>query len=201
MSPGLREKKQAQIRAAIFRAALALFEEKGFDAASVDEIADRAQVSRATYFNYFGTKEGVLRYYGEQLAAHLAASAGAAGRGRGPLEIMRGVLEAWASYTAAHRDEAATVYRYSLRGPDCPLRLTSARQGVLELFERLAGAGQAAGQIRSDLPAGHVALFVLSVFQSALGLYVAGDGVPLESSLEMAWTFITGGIGHAGRQA
>lgn len=57
---GLRDRKKVATRIALRRAALELFEEKGFGRTSVDEIADRAQVSRSTFFRYFGSKEAVL---------------------------------------------------------------------------------------------------------------------------------------------
>ena len=57
---GLRERKKAKTRAAIQAAALQLFERQGYDATTVDQIAELAEVSQATFFRYFPAKEDVV---------------------------------------------------------------------------------------------------------------------------------------------
>ncbi|MEV0317627.1 TetR/AcrR family transcriptional regulator [Streptomyces sp. NPDC050658] len=57
---GLRERKKRQTASRIWRAAVDLCSERGFDHVSVAEIAEAAEVSKMTVFNYFGTKEGVI---------------------------------------------------------------------------------------------------------------------------------------------
>ena len=54
---GLRERKKAQSRLAISNVATKMFIERGFDAVTVAEVAAAADVSVATVFNYFETKE------------------------------------------------------------------------------------------------------------------------------------------------
>ena len=57
---GLRERKKRETRLALARAATRLFEERGYAATSVDDIAAAANVSRRTFFRYFAGKDEVL---------------------------------------------------------------------------------------------------------------------------------------------
>jgi AcrR family transcriptional regulator len=60
--PGLRERKKAKTRAAIQEHALRLFSRQGYAETTVDQIAAAAEVSPATFFRYFPTKEDTVLY-------------------------------------------------------------------------------------------------------------------------------------------
>src|ERR1700761_5245040 len=55
-----RERKKRQTRDALVRAALALFNAKGYEHTAVREITDAVDVSERTFFRYFDNKEHVV---------------------------------------------------------------------------------------------------------------------------------------------
>jgi AcrR family transcriptional regulator len=69
----LRQFKKQQAREAIFNAALDLFFKKGFEQTTVDEIADKAVVSRRTFFRYYASKEDVLVVWMDDMGLRMQA--------------------------------------------------------------------------------------------------------------------------------
>jgi len=57
---GLRESKKLRTRQEIADRAMQLFAQRGFDRVTVAEVADAAQVSEKTVYNYFPTKEDLF---------------------------------------------------------------------------------------------------------------------------------------------
>ncbi|MET9344694.1 TetR family transcriptional regulator [Nonomuraea sp. NPDC003804] len=91
-APGLRERKKADTRAAIQRHALRLFREQGYDATSIEQIAQAADVSHRTVFRYFPTKEALVTLddYDTLIAAAYAAQPAELG----PVTALRNALRA-----------------------------------------------------------------------------------------------------------
>jgi AcrR family transcriptional regulator len=112
MSQGLRERKKQQTRDRIRSVARELFVERGFDRVTVAEVALAADVSEATAFNYFPTKEdlffGGLEEFEEQLLDTI--------RSRGPGEP---VLTAFGRFVLQPRGLLAA------KDPDSVERLAS----------------------------------------------------------------------------
>jgi AcrR family transcriptional regulator len=71
---GLRERKKQRTRQLIADTARRLFVERGFDAVPVAAVAREAEVSEATVFNYFPTKEDLVYQGMEAFEAELLAA-------------------------------------------------------------------------------------------------------------------------------
>src|ERR1700682_5582214 len=66
-----RQRRSADIRERLFRAALDLFARKGFTETTVEDITDAADVGKGTFFNYFPSKDHILLAFGEMQLAKL----------------------------------------------------------------------------------------------------------------------------------
>src|SRR6185312_12321429 len=89
---GLRERKKVKTRAAIQRHALRLFREQGYDATTVEQISEAAEVSPSTFFRYFPTKEDVVLQ--DDLDPVLVAAFHAQPAELSPIQALRGALRA-----------------------------------------------------------------------------------------------------------
>lgn len=86
---GLRELKKARTRDAIADVAVDLFSARGFDDVTVDEVAQAAQVSKKTVFNYFPTKEDLVFHRAEIREAGLVEAVDGSGPGLSLVESFR----------------------------------------------------------------------------------------------------------------
>ncbi len=190
---GLRERKNAEAKRALYNAAMDLFRQKGFDATSVDDIVERAGFSRATFFNHFGAKKGVLRYYGQEIQNRVEELIERTDSVISPIELIGKIIFSMASEAEGHREELKLIYCHSMRDPEYLFDPTPARKRVMEVFTELLIEAGKRGEIRRDIPAGEIAFNILAVYWGLLLAIIAGAG-NFESLLHAAWQFILGGI-------
>jgi TetR/AcrR family transcriptional regulator, cholesterol catabolism regulator len=70
-----RERKKEETKERIFKEAIRLFTKRGFANTTIDDITERADVAKGTFFNYFPRKEAVLGYLSEQRLEEVEADA------------------------------------------------------------------------------------------------------------------------------
>src|SRR5215468_11785147 len=66
---GLRAEKKNKLRGRIFENAIQLFKERGFDEVTIDDIVGQLEISQATFFNYFPSKDAILHQVAEDTVA------------------------------------------------------------------------------------------------------------------------------------
>lgn len=89
---GRREQKRQETLRRITDAALRLFIDKGYEAATLDAIAAEAGISRRNFFNYFKSKDDILLSLQGSLGDEVAAEVRTAPPGKSPLRATRDAL-------------------------------------------------------------------------------------------------------------
>ncbi|PKA44306.1 TetR/AcrR family transcriptional regulator [Rhizobium sullae] len=85
---GRRERKRRQTRERIEQAAMTLFLERGFDATTIEDITESADVSKRSFFDYFPSKEEVVFAWQDSFAGHLMAAIAARPKSEPPLKVV-----------------------------------------------------------------------------------------------------------------
>jgi AcrR family transcriptional regulator len=134
---GLRERSKARRREAILRAAYELFAERGFEATTIADIAERAEVSARTVTLYFPSKVDLALAQSAALADRL----GAALRDRRPGWVTVDALEHWVRIELADRSDLDDL---SERMFDLNPHLRAAANG------RLAGVVQEGARLLAE---------------------------------------------------
>ncbi|HEV2352259.1 MAG TPA: TetR/AcrR family transcriptional regulator [Terriglobia bacterium] len=159
------ERKKAQTRERIYRAALKLFAERGLAATTVDEIVASADVAKGTFFNYFRSKEQIFAVLVELQLGKLAQAVGEARKGKQSVrQVLRQAFQRLGKEIGG-RPHLARALISAILGNDV------ARQTVVRcmtngrlMLAQILRVGQKRGQVRRDRSARAMSL----AFQQAL---------------------------------
>ena len=89
---GLRERKRRQTRQRVVDSGLRLFLANGYEATTLDAIADAADISRRTYFSYFASKDELLLAWQEGADDAMRAALVELAPDQAPFDAVRGAL-------------------------------------------------------------------------------------------------------------
>jgi len=154
----------------LIKAALALFDEHGYEATTVAEIAARAGLTKRTFFRYFADKREVLFGGSEELQELLVTSVAGAPPEAGPFAAVEAGLDAVAAMFTERHPFARTRARIIATNPELQER---------ELIKLESLAEAVAGALRDRGVPDHAATLAaqtgITVFHVAFGRWVAQD--------------------------
>jgi AcrR family transcriptional regulator len=179
-----RERKKGETRERIFQAACKLFRHKGFESTTIDDIAEKADVAKGTFFNYFPRKEAVLGFLSElrleqaeQTAEEILAAA--------PPVAPR-IMEMFVEFAAFYEEDPALA-RHIVE--EVGRRFHDIGDEVCQrwdrLGERLIRHLQSIGEIRSDVTPARAHDILAAVYHDALMRWALPDEKPFPLQQEL----------------
>ena len=171
----IHERRRTYTSGEIQNVAFDLFAERGFEAVTVDEIADAAGISPRTFFRYFATKEEVLSRYVDSRSENLLAELC-----QRPQEEDAVISLREAFCTTSHvdpRDRPTLLRRYRVLIRERPIRSrshaawTDPDGPLVGEVQRRMGGGRA-GELRAHI----VVTAMHSVAAAAFERWVRGGG-------------------------
>ncbi|GGT09750.1 TetR family transcriptional regulator [Streptomyces atratus] len=132
---GLRERKKLRTRIAIRRATYRLISEQGYDATTIEQIAEAAEVSPSTVFRYFATKEDIVLTdeYDPIMEAELRNRPA----DEPPLESLRFIMaKALTAFLASEEEELRQRTRLMVEVPAIRARMTETMSDTAKVLAR-----------------------------------------------------------------
>lgn len=188
-----RSRRQAELRERIFRAALALFAQKGFAETTVEDITNAADVGKGTFFNYFPSKDHILLAFGEMQLGRLREAVDEARRTNLPLpKFMRSLTTRMTEEPIRNPDMVRALLLAFLSNSQVRQKMMDLQTRVLALHSEMIKLGQERGEIRTDLPPIEVAqVFRQTIFGTLLMWSLYGDATlpsRMDSAFEIIWS-------------
>jgi AcrR family transcriptional regulator len=181
---GPRERQRAATRERLYEAALAEFRRKGFEHASVSEIARAAGVSRPSFYAHFPTLDHVLFELAWRLSLQVVRRLEGALGLRDTLERLADALiegEQTVGDAALFR-EMITVFARRSPAPELDPSGIPVLTDLMRRFE----AARAAGELRGGMPAEQAARLCLS---GVFGLLLGVESAPAERRADLRALF------------
>lgn len=166
-----RHRKKWQCQCQIEAAALFLFKKRGLDATRIEEITERADVAKGTFFNYYKSKHDVLATRCRRLARNFLdfARPDASGSPRQQLFVFFTAVE------ELFLEEGAmllSLYGQVLARPDLRAVDADVEEKIIKYYRTVLEKGRADGVFRRDLDLGLATRMVLDLWSATLRLWV-----------------------------
>ncbi|MGI5193316.1 TetR/AcrR family transcriptional regulator [Streptomyces sp. CA-288835] len=173
---GRRERKRQQVRDQLYGAAVELFVAQGYEATTMEQIAESADVARATVFNHFSQKVGFLEEWGVRRRARVAAILGQEHAEDLPVgDRLRRYLGEMADLNVASRAETTVLMDASARFG----RLLQDPSLETELA-KIVEEGRQRGEIRSQVDPEQAGALLASCYFSSVLRWIREEPAPFD---------------------
>lgn len=157
-----RELNKRHCRQRILRVSRQLFSAKGYEETTMGDVADRAEVSKATLYNYFPGKDSLLLGIAEaELEQIRQLIRRELSREPSALEQLRRVLEAFVLDSMCYISLSRKI-SYLNSCEDSGMFAT--RLEMVRIFRDLVFQAQAAGELRRDVDADDITEMVMGLY-------------------------------------
>ena len=193
---GRRQRRRAETRERIFRAALALFAERSFTKTTVEEITEAADVGKGTFFNYFRNKEDVLSALAEvQLDKYAHAIRAAESGALTPRHALRDLWRRLPEEPGRSQALVRSLMVAFLTSPAVREKMTCSLEQGREMLARLFALAQARGEARRDRRPLELALAFQQKLLGTVLVWTLHPPTPLKTWLEASFEDFWRGAG------
>ncbi|HEY3954946.1 MAG TPA: TetR family transcriptional regulator [Streptosporangiaceae bacterium] len=197
----LRERKKLATRRALRRIAFQLAAERGFSNVTVEDIAEAAEVSTRTFFNYFPSKEAALFGNDPERVAALREQIAQVAPGESALDALRAAMTSDAQAVADELTELGydpAIWLRRAKEARADPHLRAARAAQMALVERAITEGLAQ-RLGTDPDADPypalLAATAAGVFRTSIAFWAASGGtVPLDRLINLAFQALADGL-------
>jgi AcrR family transcriptional regulator len=196
--PSLRERKKAATKERIFFEALVLFRQKGFATTTVEAIAEAAEISKGTFFNYYRSKEALLHHLGERQADATAAELqrALADPSLNTRRKLARILQALIATVEADRELTRVAVFEFLKAPDA-IVADPYRSALRQAVSALLADGQRRGDVAPDLDPDLLASAVTGITFQQIFEWCAAPApyslsARLDQMIELLWRGLEG---------
>jgi AcrR family transcriptional regulator len=187
----LRERKKARTKAAIQEHALRLFREQGYEATTVEQIAEAAEVSPSTFFRYYPTKEDVV--LSDDYDPVLMEAFRAQPPELGPIQAMRGAMRS--AFELLSEEELAEVRERNALMQSVPELRAATMDNLAQTMRMIAGlVAERTGRAESDFAVRNLTGALFGVWLAVLFEWAASPDLDLVTALDEAMAHLEAGL-------
>ncbi len=188
---GRRARRRRELRERVVEVARELFTRQGFEATTVEQIAEAADIAPATFFNHFQSKRGVLAVMTSQVVDYVGSLVESHLSGDLPIgEQLEGLATDAGQQIAENQHIARDVVLELVRMEASPEDPSPYLARVHEPVTAALAAGQARGEVRRDLDTEFLSEMVVGALNAAVTHWLSDPRYPIAERLPRAAAFV-----------